>query len=87
MFTSEEVKFLRKIINKEIKHKNLSINAMVNNKGERLETMKEVEDYYKDKSNGQEMIDFIKEEYRGRRKLEIIDDKLREMEGENIELA
>ncbi len=82
MFTSEEIEFLRKIINKEIKHKNLSINVMVNNKGERLETMKEVEDYYKDKNNGKEVIEFIKEEYRGRRKLEIIDEKLREMEKE-----
>ena len=78
----EEVEILRKLVNKEIRHKNISINAMTIINGKKLGTMKEVEKYYKTRNNGLEMIQFIKEEYTSKRKLEMIDDKLKEMERE-----
>ena len=78
----EEVEILRKLVNKEIKHKNISINAMTIINGKKLGTMKEVEEYYKTRNNGLEMIQFIKEEYTSKRKLEMIDGKLKEMERE-----
>lgn len=78
----EEVEILRKLVNKEIKHKNISINVMTIINGKKLENMKEVEEYYRDRNNGQEMIQFTKEEYTSKRKLEMIDEKLKEMEKE-----
>lgn len=80
--TKEEIEILRKLVNKEIKHKNISLDVMTIINGQKLENLKEVEEYYKTRNNGQEMIQFIKEEYSTRRALEMIDEKLKEMEKE-----
>lgn len=80
--TKEEIEILRKLVNKEIKHKNISLDVMTIINGQKLENFKEVEEYYKTRNNGLEMIQFIKEEYSTRRALEMIDEKLKEMEKE-----
>lgn len=80
--TKEEIEILRKLVNKEIKHKYISLDVMTIINGQKLENLKEVEEYYKTRNNGQEMIEFIKEEYSTRRALEMIDEKLKEMEEE-----
>lgn len=80
--TKEEIEILRKLVNKEIKHKNISLDVMTIINGQKLENLKEVEEYYKTRNNGQETIQFIKEEYSTRRALEMIDEKLKEMEKE-----